>query len=819
MEAPSARPQRSGDSEQAKFDSWTLAYQGFKPEQQGLREALCTLGNGYFATRGARPEAVADQIHYPGTYLAGGYNRLQTEIAGRVIENEDLVNFPNWLSLNFRINGEGWFDLMKFDLLSYEQVLDMKQGILFHTIRFRDGKGRITLLRSRRLVHMRFPHYAALEMSITAENWSGPIEFRTALDGRVVNDGVERYRQLDNHHLDTVVQNELDEETIFLKVQTRQSKLYLAQTARTLIFRGDHLLSLERSPTTEPRYVAQRFHAEIEQGQELRIEKVVAMFTSDDRAISECGLEAAKASRRAGSFTELLASHTQAWEHLWRLFDIEIEFEDPAETREIAMILRLHVFHLLQTASLNTMDLDAGIPARGWHGEAYRGHIFWDEMFIFPLLNFRVPEITRSLMQYRYRRLGEAQEAASSSGFRGAMYPWQSGSSGREESQSLHLNPKSGRWIPDNTRLQRHVNATIAYNIWQYYQVTHDMEFLSFYGAEMILEIARFWATIATYNPKLDKYEILGVMGPDEYHDHYPDAEEPGLNNNSYTNIMAVWVLDCALQVLDLLAHDRRQELCERLDLRPEEMNRWREVSTKMRVVFHEDGIISQFEGYEQLQEFDWEGYREKYGDIQRLDRILEAENDSPNNYKASKQADVLMLFYLFSSEELSRLFRRLGYPFEYETIPKNIDYYINRTSHGSTLSRIVHSWVLARSDRPGSWRQFTEALPSDLRDVQGGTTPEGIHLGAMAGTVDLIKRGYTGIELRGDALWFNPSLPEEFNCLRMRLRYRGHALDIHVSTDRLTVVARQCEVEPVRIGFKDKIHILHGGDTLEFSL
>jgi alpha,alpha-trehalase len=127
-----------------------------------------------------------------------------------------------------------------------------------------------------------------------------------------------------------------------------------------------------------------------------------------------------------------------------------------------------------------------------------------------------------------------------------------------------------------------------------------------------------------------------------------------------------------------------------------------------------------------------------------------------------SKQADVLMLFYLFSSEELKELFEKLGYSFEYETITKNIDYYINRTSHGSTLSRVVHSWVLTRSDRARSWKLFLQALKSDVADIQGGTTPERIHLGAMASAVDILDRAYTCLVVRNDVLWFNPFLPEE---------------------------------------------------------
>jgi alpha,alpha-trehalase len=269
------------------------------------------------------------------------------------------------------------------------------------------------------------------------------------------------------------------------------------------------------------------------EGEQATVEKTLALFTSRDQASSECALEARKTVARAGQFAELLDSHALAWQQLWRRFDMEIELKETAASQNghAELILRLHMFHLLQTASLNTLELDVGVPARGLHGEAYRGHIFWDELFIFPLLNLRLPEITRALLKYRFRRLDEARAMAREAGYRGAMYPWQSGSDGREESQKLHLNPQSGRWIPDRSCLQRHVNAAVAYNIWQYYQVTDDMEFMAFYGAEMFLEIARFWASLAHYNERLDRYEILGVMGPDEYHDGYPDVEEGGLNN------------------------------------------------------------------------------------------------------------------------------------------------------------------------------------------------------------------------------------------------------------------------------------------------
>jgi alpha,alpha-trehalase len=793
---------------------WVRAYEGFNAEQEGLRETLCTLGNGYFATRGAVPESDADDIHYPGTYVAGCYNRLKAAVAGQTIENESLVNMPNWLPLKFRFGNGEWFDVEKVNLLEYRQELDMQRGVSSRLVRFADEKGRRTRIVQRRFVSMARAHLAGLETVVLAENWSGRVLVHSALDGRVTNNGVKRYRQLDSRHLTPIEVEPTDDETIRLQVQTNQSHIRVAEAARTRLFRDGKQISVEPRVIREPGYVAQEFSVEVRRGKPITVEKIVALYTSRDRAISESGIEAGKEVERAPGFDELLERHILRWTHLWRRCRIAIE-----DGERVAMVLHLHIFHLLQTVSPHTIGRDAGVPPRGLHGEAYRGHILWDELFIFPFLNLRIPDITRTLLMYRYRRLSEARWAARQAGYEGAMYPWQSGSDGREESQRLHLNPRSGRWIPDNSQLQRHINIAVAYNVWQYYQVSGDMNFLSFYGAEMLAEVARFWASLAHYNRSLRRYEIRRVMGPDEFHDAYPGADEPGINNNAYTNIMAVWVLCRALEAIELLPGMQRQALVERLALKPAELRRWEDISRKMRVPFHEDGIISQFEGYDRLEEFDWKGYRKKYGNIQRLDRILEAEGDSANRYKLSKQADVLMLFYVLSADELGEIFHRLNYPFEYETIPKNVEYYLRRSSNGSTLSWVVHAWVLARSKRELSWHLFKEALETDLSDIQGGTTPEGIHLGAMAGTVDLVQRCYTGIETRQDRLQLNPYLPDELKKVQFDIMYRQHWVNLSITSNHLTVSTRPGAAAPITIGFREKTLELKPGDTLEFEL
>lgn len=798
---------------------WKIIYESWKPDEQPLREALCTVGNGYIATRGAFEEAAADEeVHYPGTYVAGGYNRLVSEVAGRKIENEDLVNWPNWLPLTFRhadADAEAWLDLSRVELISFRQELDMRQGVLERRLHFREEGGRESTLRSRRFLSMANPHVAALEWELTPLNWSGEIEISSALDGRVINSGVARYRALNSQHLEALQQGQHNENTVFLEVQTTQSKLRMAQAARTRVYMEPKGQTIKITLQEEEGYIAQCFRISCTEGQPVRVEKVVQLHTSRDKAITEPLQEACKNIDRQGSFSHLLEKHKLAWQRLWNRCDLEIACNGKAQP-----ILRLHIFHLLQTVSANTIGLDVGVPARGLHGEAYRGHIFWDELFIFPFLNLRLPELTRELLLYRYRRMPEAIYAASEAGYRGAMFPWQSGSNGREESQVIHLNPQSGRWLPDNTHLQRHINAAIAYNVWQYYQATEDMEFLTFVGAEMIFNIAQFWSTIAVLNSESGRYEIRQVVGPDEYHTEYPGSEEQGLHNNAYTNVMAVWVIQRALQLFSMLDDSRLRELLQKYSISESDIERWREISHKMYVPFiGRSRIIAQFDGYEQLEEFNWEEYREKYGESMRLDRILESEGDNVNRYKASKQADVLMLFYLFSSEELLHIFELLDYDFDAGCIPENIAYYEQRTSHGSTLSKIVHAWVLARSDRKRAWNNFETALMSDVADVQGGTTAEGIHLGAMAGTVDLVQRGFTGLEIRDGVLWLNPVLPEEIGCLEFQLRYRSHWINLQFTHRKLTITIDKGWFEEVKIGVKGEVYTFQTGDRREFSI
>ncbi len=794
-------------------DEWKITYNEWDPEKHPLREALCTLGNGYFATRGAMEELKAEGINYPGTYLAGGYNRAISEIKGERIENEDLVNWPNWLYLTFKIEESEWFNISNTEIIEYNLSLNLKEGVLERNIRFRDDEFRETSLISRRIVSMDNPHVAAMEWILIPENWTGEITVRSGIDGDVQNHGVERYKELNSNHIDVLKTGELQKKGIFLTSQTKQSKILMTQAVCLNVFINEKELVTSRETIQTERAVFQDVRINCTRLQTVRLEKLMAIYSSKDTAISDPYTESATKLNQLVSFNQVFQEHRIAWSYLWGLSNLEL-FTSGNEI----LLLRLHIFHLHQTVSDNSIGLDIGVPSRGWHGEAYRGHIFWDELYIFPFIIFHLPHLARSLLMYRYHRLPMAQQAARDRGYKGAMFPWQSGSNGREESQEIHLNPKSGRWIPDNSRLQRHISAAISYNVWQYYQGTNDKDFLATFGAELILNTALFWSDIAEYNEETERYEIKGVMGPDEYHTNYPGSAEPGLNNNAYTNFMAVWNIQCALNLLELFKGEQARKLAQKVGFDKQTIAHWKDIVKKMYIPFLENEIILQFDGFDNLKELDWEKYKKKYGEVLRLDRILETEGDSPNNYRASKQADALMLFYLFSADELVSLFNQLGYKFKPESIPGNIEYYRKITSHGSTLSQVIYSWISSRSHRKRSWYSFKKALLSDFSDIQGGTTPEGIHLGAMAGTVDIIQRCYTGMEIREDVLWFNPRLPDEIEELRFQIRYRSHWIKIRLNQKKMWIDFDKGWAEPVKVNINGKIKIFDRNDSAEFD-
>lgn len=825
--------------------NWIVSYDQYNPDSEQRRESLCTLGNGIFFTRGAFADADADGIHYPGTYVAGGYNAIELKSEGESFLREELVNMPNWLCLKIKIEEDPWISIDQVDILQFSQNLNLLEGILYREISFSDKQKRETKISERRFVHMQHSQLAGVEIVVTPLNWSGTVTVRSAIDATITNNGDKADKESRNaKHLKTLTRTADDSDVIVLKVITSGSDLMVAEAARTQIFQENKQQSPSRTNIIEDEFVGQDIKIELSQSQPTSIQKVVALHTSRDNGIYEPEEAAREAVEDAPPFEELIESQIDTWRSLWHQYDLFIETTEENSKLVPSLLLHLNSFHCLQTASSNIVDLDSGVPARGWTGEGYQGHVFWDDLFVFPYINWRMPDISAALLKYRYRRLYEARKIALSYGARGACFPWQSASDGKERTPHYWYMEETNKWIRDHTHLEIHVNCAIAYNVWQYFLVSADNQFMYSFGAEILLEIARFFASYAKFNDAKGRFEILGVIGPDEFHNGYPDKNSAGIDNNAYTNIMASWTLSRAIELLNTLPSDRAKGLRSRLKISDEEIELWNNVSKKLFVPILKNGLIAQFEGYDNLKEFP--GLKGDCIDPQQLRKELDENLGYLNQYKISKQPDVLMLGFLFSPEELNEMIEHLGLPVECASLRELADYYVPRTANQSTLSRVAITWVLSRVDRLAYQKveqghpdnihyskkekahmghsreteEFYEALGSDYFDIAArGTAKSGIHMGAMAGTIDIVQRCYTGIVMRDDVLWLDPMLPETLLRLSFTLHYRGQSMNFDIHRSRLKISVRHSSANPVKIGYDQQVYELNAGDTKVIEL
>ena len=424
------------------MSDWRLVYDGLDPEEEGLREALCTLANGYFATRGAAPESSADDVHYPGTYAAGVFNRLATDVDGREVFNESIVNLPNWLPLAVR-GPDGWFDDRHARVVSPPRRARPAPGAADapHDVRGPGGPPphpRPTPVRQ----HARPPSGRPRDDDRGRELGRTGRRSGARSTARVRNAGWRATPVSTTATCGSCEARQVSDEVIELVAETTQSHIRVAMAdphpcepcRRPPGDRADGGGRRRRRGPGVPR-------RRVARGEPVTVEKVVALVPLRRRGHQRAGASRPGSGRRRspGTSRSCYARHQVTWHQIWGTSDIRLGID-----HEISRKVHLHLFHLLQTVSGNTVGLDVGVPARGLHGEAYRGHIFWDELFVFPFLSTRFPQVTRSLLLYRYRRLDAARRAAADAGFAGAMFPWQSGSSGREETQTAAPQPRLG---------------------------------------------------------------------------------------------------------------------------------------------------------------------------------------------------------------------------------------------------------------------------------------------------------------------------------------------------------------------------------------
>lgn len=748
-----------------------IVFDHHDPADEPRRESLMGLGNGVLFVRACAPEAAFAQngpapenaTHYPGLYLAGAYNRAEREINGERVHISALVNLPDPFALSFRIAGDAWFSLEGCELLHYRHRLDMAAGLAERDVTLRDAAGRETRLRETRGTSLVDANRAWLHWHVTPLNWSAPVQVRALLRTSACNTRLTRTRAYEGRHLD--VEPVATDEGVAVLARTIDGTRCIRVESR-LQCAGASADAAEPDPTA----LVQQQTLGAQAGRAFDIELQVRVL-----ADGEAPTAAAPTGHAA-----LAAAQREAWHTLWQHAHIEAPGDDALERA-----CRFSAFHLLQTGSPLSASRDAGLPARGWQ-EGYFGQVFWDEVFAFGFHDLRFPAIARGLLCYRHRRLPAARRAAAAAGRRGAMFPWRSAASGEEETPPYQWIPPARQWKPDHTHLQHHIGSAIAFNLWRHHLATDDRALLLAHTGEMLIEIARFWAS-SVVRGESGRFEIRGVIGPDEYHDAWPGAAQPGLDNNAYTNLMAAWTLRCASELPQRLHSDDWRQLCRQSGVQGDEVQAWDDISRRLKVPLIDDGVIAQFDGFDQLLPADGDGLPPRHGS-EREDWWLLARGDDVNRYQVTKQADVLMLLYLLGADETRLLIERQGVELPPGWHERTVRYYLERISHESSLSHPVCAGALAEIDPEESWLYFRRALHTDLDRKTSPSTQEGVHLGAMAGAWDVLQRFYFGLSVQADRLLLRPCPPAALDDVQMRVQVRGQRLLLRLAGRTLTL-------------------------------
>ncbi len=717
--------------------NWQVREAPFQPQRLAELETNFTVGNGYLGTRGTFEEG------YPGEQpLVLVHGLFNTPLGGSVPE---LAGVPGWLPMRISIDGVP-FRLDRGEMLGYERVLDLRCGVLRRAVLWRAVDGPICRLSFERFASLAREHVLALRVQVQALDRGADVEI------------LSQFGEADAAHWrEVAVGNEGATHTT-LQAQTTQADYRVGMAACLQAWSDEGAQPIAQAAGQPGSLVRCR----LEPGQTLTAAKLVTLYTSRD---TDQPLEAARQELQKAldaGYQQLYRENAAAWEAVWQYADVQIDGDDFAQ-----LAMRFSLYHLNIAGPRH--DDRVSIGAKTLSGRGYKGHVFWDtELFALTPFTYTQPHIARNLLMYRYHLLPGARKKAAQEGLEGAMFPWESTDTGEETTpQWSDPHPESGEreriWTGER---EIHISADIAYALHTYWQVTGDDDFMARYGAELILDTAIFWGSRAEHNAAQDRYEFSCVIGPDEYHE--------GVDNSVFTNAMARWHLQTALDVLAWLQHHdagRHAALVSQLDLTPERLARWQDIVAKMYIPTQGD-IYVQFDGFFDLELVDVKAYEPRTHSLQ-----LVFGTERVNQTQIIKQADVVMLIALLGEQ--------LGPP---ARLRANWDVYEPRCDHGSSLSAAMHSLVAARLGLlDAAYDYWRQAAGVDLENNKGNTG-HGIHAATAGGLWQATVLGLAGLQLADGAVRLTPHLPPHWRRLRFKVLHRGQVHDITITPDGIQV-------------------------------
>ncbi|MCX7683079.1 MAG: glycoside hydrolase family 65 protein [Anaerolineae bacterium] len=719
-------------------NNWLITETRFHPAALHHKETVFTIGNGYLGTRGTFEEGYPGDR--PATFVHGLFDAAP-------LVNTELVNAPNWLPFVPVINGER-FRMDRGTLLSYRRELHLRNGLLKRTVCWRSPAGHTVELRIERFASLADRHLLAIRCRIIPLDFDGILELRAGLDGHALNPECFHW------HLED--QGACGEHTVYLHMRTRHSGIALCEACHLTVSGGEEMNWTHLDCDAAPAIVAS---LKVRAGEPVSADKLVSLVTSREAGdVVSTALSLLEGARTRG-YDGLLQASTEAWAQEWDVCDITIEGDDQAD-----QALRYNLFQLLIAAPRH--DDRASIPAKALSGFGYRGHVFWDtEIFMLPFFTFMRPELARNMLMYRYHTLPGARRKAQEQGYAGAMFAWESADTGDETTPRFVPGPNGQLvriWTGD---IEHHITADVAYAIVQYWQATGDDAFMRDYGAEIVLDTARFWGSRVEWNQARAQYEINDVIGPDEYHEH--------VNNNAFTNRMAQWNLENALDILAwlrLTCPDKAAELETRLELTEEQLSHWRRIIGNLYIPRHNaTSLLEQFDGFFALGDINLADYEPRTVSMQALLGI-----EGVQQYQVLKQPDVLMLLYLLREE------------YDIAALRENWAYYAPRTdiTYGSSLGPAIHALLAARlGEVDQAYHYFMHAARTDLDDTRGNAA-DGIHAATAGGLWQAVVFGFAGLRMKGNGYTLAPHLPPHWRKLAFTFYHRGKRAYVSLPDD-----------------------------------
>lgn len=741
-----------------KPEPWNITEESFKVETNHHNETIFALGNSYMGVRGTLEEDYSgpEGTSTPGVYINGVYASEQIlydeEPPHQPQKTQTILSLADWTIINLYLDGEK-FDLLQGEVEDYHRVLNMKEGRLERSLIWTSPKGKKVRIETTRLISFTDQHIGVIKYSVTPLNFSGIIKIISELEGNVRN-----YYHLRERKAVKVIDRDISRNNGYLIQKVNSTGISVGFSIKNQLVNPDG--TEEISSYTEEEKIFQEFKVDGLVDKQIVLLKYASFYTSQDCKVfpsvvckeeetmeKELKGKAITAVEKAAQkgYTQIVSEQKEYFADYWDDVDVKIEGD-----LALQQAFRYNAFNLLQSTG---KDGKSNAAAKGLTGEFYEGHYFWDtETYILPFFLYNKPEVARSLLMYRYNNLDKARENARRVRVEGALFPWRTING--EEASSYYM----------GSTIQFHIDADIAYSIQQYVSVTQDYDFLYNFGAEILFETARMWASRGSYIEMMDnKYCINEVCGPDEY--------KPGVNNNCYTNYMAKFNLEFALETykkMEKESNSKLKQLIKKISLDKKEIKSWQNAADNMFLPYNEKLTVHPQDDCFMMK------------DPIDIDMIPDEELPLVVNwhplaiwrYQVIKQADVIMLMLL------------LGDKFTFEQKKSNYDYYEPKTTHDSSLSPSMYSIIASEVGYiEDAYNYFIQTARLDLDDYNENAY-KGVHLACMGSSWMVLVHGFAGMRNYNNKLHFNPYLPDKWDSYQFNIRFWNSKLKIKVNKE-----------------------------------